>query len=94
MGSQWGLPWDLLWIMSYFEKKGLAECPNEYKLVYYRRYVDNIFALFSSKDQVEKFKRKFSSKHQNINFTYESENNDKLSFLDVNVFRENNMFSL
>ena len=30
--------------------------------------------------------------HQNINFTHENENNDKHSFLDVNVFRENNMF--
>ena len=78
--------------MSYFEKKWLDECPNEYKPVYYRRYVDDIFALFSSKDQVEKFKNYFSSKHQNINFTHENENNDKLSFLDVNVFRENNMF--
>ena len=33
------------------------------------------------------------SKHQNINFTSENESSDSLSFLDVNIFRENNKFT-
>ena len=62
------------------------------KPVFNRRYVDYIFVLFSSLDQAEKFKKYLSSKHQNINFSLEKENEGRLSFLDVNIFREKGKF--
>ena len=42
--------------MCNFGNKWLKDCPHSLKLVLYRRYVDNIFLLFSSLDQTEKFK--------------------------------------
>ena len=71
-----------------FENKWLKDCPYSLKPVFYKQYVDDIFVLFSSLDQAEKFKKYFSSKHLNINFLLEKENNGRLSFLDINIFRE------
>ena len=36
--------------------------------------------------------KSLSFKHPNINFSLEKENEDRLSFLDVNVFREKGKF--
>ena len=78
--------------MCSFERKWLKECPHSLKPVFYRRYVDDIFVLFSSLDQAEKFKKYLSSKHPNTNFSLEKENDGHLSFLDINIFREKEKF--
>ena len=78
--------------MCNFENKWLRDCPHSLKPAFYRRYVDDIFALLSSLDQAEKFKKYLSSKHPNINFSLEKENEGRLSFLDVNIFREKGKF--
>ena len=57
--------------MSNFENKSLKDSPNGFKPVFYRQYGDDIFVLFSSLDQAEKFKKHFSSKQPNINFSLE-----------------------
>ena len=44
---------------------------NEFKRVYYKRYVDNIFVLFWSPHHLEKFNEYFNRKHANIKFTNE-----------------------
>ena len=49
----------------------------------------HIFALFSSPDYPDKFKKYLSSKHPNISFSIEKEKDGCLPFLDVNIFREN-----
>ena len=79
--------------MCSFESKWLRDCPNDFKPVFYRRYVDDIFALFSSPDHADKFKECLSSKHPNINFSIEKEKDSCLPFLDVNIFRENETFA-
>ena len=55
--------------MCSFENKWLKGCPYSLRPVFYGRYVDNIFVLFSSLDQPEKFKKYLSSKLSNINFS-------------------------
>ena len=79
--------------MCSFESKRIRGCPNDFKSVFYRRYVDDIFALFSSPDHADKFKEYLSSKHHNINFSIEKEKDGCLPFLDVNIFRENDKFA-
>ena len=66
--------------MRNFENKWLKDCPHSLKPVFYRRYVEDIFVLFSSLDQAEKFKKYLSSKHPNIKFLLEKENEGRLSF--------------
>ena len=79
--------------MCSFESKWLQDCPNDFKPVSYRRYVDDIFALFSSHDHVDKFKKYLPSKHHNINFSIEKEKDGCLPLLDVNIFCENKKFA-
>ena len=73
--------------MNYHEKIWLDECPSEIKPKYYRRYVDDIFVLCESVEQLERFKDYLNSKHSNINFTSELEKDGKLPFLDMLIDR-------
>ena len=76
-----------------FESKWLRDCPNDFKAVFCRRYIDDIFVLFSSPDHANKFRDYLSSKHHNINFSIEKEEHGRLAFLDINIFRENDNFA-
>ena len=42
--------------MCSFESKWLCNCPNGFKPVFYRRYIDDMFVLFSSPDHADKFR--------------------------------------
>ena len=74
--------------LCHWEEIWLKKCPTKFKPVYYKRYMDDTFLLFSSKDHYKKFFRYINSRHKNMSFTYEVENDDKLPFLDVLVCRE------
>ena len=78
--------------LCFHEQIWLNDCPEDFKPVYYRRYVDDIFALFRSPDHLEKFIKYLNSKHKNIKFTYEKESNDSLPFLDILISRSENGF--
>ena len=54
----------------FHEQIWFNDCPEDFKPVYYRRYVDNIFVLFRSLDHLEKFTNHLNSKHKNIKSTY------------------------
>ena len=55
MGSPFG-PTLANAFMRHFEKIWLENCPSHFKPIVYRRFVDDAFLLFRSKDQVEKFR--------------------------------------
>ena len=55
---------------------------------YYRRYVYDIFLLFRSSDHLKRFKSYLNSCHVNMSFTIETEQNNEIAFLDVNVICE------
>ena len=76
--------------LCFHETIWLNDCPEDFNPVYYRRYVDDIFALFRSPDHLEKFTSYLNSKHKNIKFTYEKESNDSLPFLDILISRSEN----
>ena len=78
--------------LCFHEQIWLNECPDEFKPVYYRRYVDDIFVLFRSPDHLEKFKNYLNSKQRNIRFTCEKEHNNSVPFLDVLITRTRNGF--
>ena len=79
MGSRLGttLANAFLW---FYERKWLEECPDEFKPIYYRRYVDYIFVLLRSRDHLIKFRDYLNKCHPNIKFSFEEEKNGKLSF--------------
>ena len=52
-------------------------------MLFYKRYVDDIFCLFTSESDVSSFFDFINSRHGNIKFTCENEIDGKLPFLDV-----------
>ena len=44
----------------HYEKIWLEQCPQEIKLLFYRRNVDDIFVLFESQDKLTKFRDYFN----------------------------------
>ena len=67
------------------EISSLDWCPEEFKLVSYRRYVDHMFVLFRKEEHLKLFLNYFNSYHENIKFTSEKYTNNMLSFLDIEI---------
>ena len=74
--------------LCHWEEIWLQKCSEKFKPIYYKRYMDDTFLLFSAKDHIKKFFRYINSRHKSMSFTYEEENDNKLPFLDVLVSRE------
>ena len=79
--------------LAHHEVNWLDECPLSYAPLFFARYVDDIFILIRSSEHILLLAEYFSSRHPNIKFTYELENNNCIPFLDVNVFRDATKFS-
>ena len=79
-------------LLSHYEKKWLNKYPIEFKLSFYRRYVDTIFVPFESSESADSFREYMSSKQLNINLTVEQKNVGSLSFIDVEICRKNDKF--
>ena len=76
----------------FYEIKWLEQCPKEFKPVFYRRYVDDIFVLFELAEHHWKFRNYFNTCHPNMSFSFKQEKNGKLSFLDIEVSRGKEKF--
>ena len=61
----------------------------DFEVIAYSRYVDDTFAVLH-KNNVCKFVECFNQYHQRLNFTIEKEINNKLSFLDVSIIKDDN----
>ena len=61
--------------------------------LFHRRYVDDTFLLFRNKAQANNFLSYVNNIHRNIKFTIEYESENKLPFLDILVFRDNDTFN-
>ena len=72
--------------------KRLEKCPNEFKSVFHRRYVDDIFVLFKSAENFSKFHACLNTCHLNMSFSFEQEMNGKLFFLDAEVSQKQGKF--
>ena len=79
--------------LCHHESKWLRDCPIEFKPHLYRRYVDDVFLLFKDRSHVNHFLRYLNSKHPNIKFTSEIEDNGHLNYLDVHLTRDDGKFN-
>ena len=82
MGSLLGPPLAYAFLC-HFEKKGLSECPVEFLLEVYKRYVDNIFVTFDSYAELLKFVDYMNHQHPTIKIAFEVQKNKNFSFLKV-----------
>ena len=92
IGSPIGPTLANLFLINY-ESKWLKDCPVQFALKYYRRYVNDIFLLFKAMDHVQKFFRYMNSRHPKIKFTFKEENDNKISFLGILITRTENKFT-
>ena len=90
MGSPLGLT--LTNIFLYHKSNWLKDCPKNFKPVYYKRYLDDIFVLFNKPEHALFVLEFLNKKHKNMKFSIEIEINGSLSFLDVKIFWENGKF--
>ena len=79
--------------LCHYEKLWLDSCPPELNPAVYRRYVDDIFVMFKSKDHLLLFAKYMNTRHKNLKFTFDFEQNNSFSFLDVKITRGSNGFS-
>ena len=89
IGSPLGLTFANLFFV-YYEHKWLENCPLPFKPTFYRRYVDDIFLRFDKKDHVKKFLKYLNNRHRNIKFTFEEEQDNKTSLIDISITRIGN----
>ena len=78
--------------LCHHETKWLHDRPETFKPVLYKRYVDTIFVLFKRPEHVKPFVDYMNSKHKNINFSFETEKDGQMIFLDACMFHENGEF--
>ena len=77
--------------MSEIENKILLQ-PDQCNPQYYRRYVDDILAIFNSKEDIETFKSKLQ-RSSVLEFTHEEAEGNSFHFLDVSLlFNEDGTF--
>ena len=74
---------------SFYEAKGYSALTNSNQLF---TYVDDIFVLFESAEQLSKCNAYLTTCHPNMSFSFEQEINGKLSFLDIEVSRQQSKF--
>ena len=77
----------------YHEKNWYEHCPLEYRPLYYRGYVDDIFLLFNSAEHLKRFHSYLNFRDLIISFTIENEKDNRMSFLDVSIIREKGKFT-
>ena len=78
--------------MCHIETLFINQCPDTFKPLFYRRYVDDTFVLFKDRAHANSFLNHINSFHPNIKFTLELEQDKKLSFLDILISRDNHNF--
>ena len=66
--------------LSFYEKKWLEQCPEEFKPVYYRRYLDDIYVLLRPRDYFIKFMDYLNKCHANTKFSLKEEKMESCLF--------------
>ena len=64
------------------------------EIILYRRYVDDIICLFNSESDADKFYEFLNKQHPNITFTFEKQQNNQISFLDILIKNNGENFSM
>ena len=78
---------------AYLEKNCLQSCLSDFKPHYYRRYVDDIFVLFTSLSHLETFRNLLNGQHVNMSFSINNEKQNRMSFLHAQIYREDKSFT-
>ena len=70
--------------LSHHERTWLSNFKDS-SVLFYRRYVDDIFCMFHNEPDALLFFNYLNLQHPNIKFTFEKEDNNQISFLDIRI---------
>ena len=73
--------------LCHYEKESFDSYPVEFKPKLHKRCVDNISVIFQANDHVKRFVDYMNTKHPNIRFTFQIEDQNSSSFLDIKIIR-------
>ena len=71
------------------KKQELSNSPPDFQLLIFKRFVDDIFVIFTSQAELIRFVNYIKKQHPNVKFTFQAEQNNTFSFLVIKVCREN-----
>jgi hypothetical protein len=81
-------------LLQYIENIHIKHLIESRNIVYYARYVDDIFAIYditkASRDEIQYVDRI----HKNLKLTITLENNNQVSFLDLLITRQNHKLDI
>ena len=69
--------------LCYHETTWLKNCPKSFKVVYFKRHVDDLYVFFEKPEQVSQFVKYMNKRNKNVKFLFETEKDNSFSFLDV-----------
>ena len=75
--------------LCHHERNWLRHCPTDFKPIHYHRYVDDTLIIFKEQSHSDIFLHYLNSKHSNILFTLEKEQNGQIHFLDLTLIKNN-----
>ena len=78
----YGLPFLANFFMGFHEENSIEQATNV-KPIFYKRYMDDIFAVFESESDADTFYSYLNTRHEKIKFTFEKQKGNKLLFLDI-----------
>ena len=71
----------MLDLTEHFEMNWLQNCPSDFKPYYYRRYVDDIFVLFTSQQHLKAFRNFLNGRHATCHLRLKVKRKTKCPFL-------------
>ena len=77
-----------------FHEQNWIEQATNVKPIFYKRYVDDIFAVFEFESDADAFYGYLNTRHENIKFTFEKEKDNRLPFLDILINNSQSDFQI
>ncbi|XP_065671709.1 uncharacterized protein LOC136089584 [Hydra vulgaris] len=74
--------------VGYYEQTWVNNCSFTAPF-FYKRYVDDIIAIFNSEYEAQEFFKHLNKQHKNLKFTMEKEQDNQIAFLDVLIKKSN-----
>ena len=79
--------------LQFIENQFIAQLKQDYNILFYGRYVDDILIIFDSNyDNANNILHAFNQIHPKLKFTVESETNNEINYLDLTIKKFNNNF--
>ena len=76
-------------LLQYIENIHIKHLTESRNIVYYTRYVDDIFVIFdTTKTSIDEIQQYVDHIHKNLRLTIRQENNNQISFLDLLITRQ------